>query len=139
MATDKNKDAGGFFARDEDFGTRLDEAFAQGEQFLALEVERDTPFVNPKTQETIETRTKILARKLDPETMQPYGLPVTVKTLGQVIYDHAGEIKEGDFPAVVAWDKVAIEKYNNEAMVLRKVADWPLSETMRGYLGITPA
>jgi hypothetical protein len=135
MSSDKPK---GFFARDEDFGTRLDEAFSQGEQFLALAVERDTPFTNPKTGETIKTRTKITARKLDPETMRPFGLPVVVKTLGQVIYEHAGQVRADDFPAVVYWDRVAVERYNTEAMVLRKVAGWPLSDEMRSYLGLEP-
>lgn len=127
----KNKPAG-FFGRDEDFGTRMDEYYEQGEQFLILDCEQDTPFVNPSLPDghkdkVVESRTKMTTRKLDPETMSPYGLPVVVKTLAQVIYDHAGAQVTGDFPAVCYWDKVEVKQYNNTATVLRKVADWPLS------------
>jgi len=125
----------GFFGKDEDFGTRMDMWAEQGEQFLAMSVERDTPFINPALPEghkdkVVESRTKIVARKFDPETLKPYGLPVVIKTLAQVIYDHAGEQAEGDFPSVVYWDKVEVKQYGNEAMILRRVAPWPLPEAM---------
>lgn len=122
MATKK----AGFFAKDEDYGLRMDEHFEQGEQWLALSCEQDKPFVD-KTGKSIQ-RTAFKARKLDPDTLKPYGLPVTVKTLSQPIYQNAGEASEGDFPCVVCWDRVEVKQYGNEATILRKVSDWPISE-----------
>lgn len=130
----KQKPGDGFFARDEDFGTRMDQFFEEDEQFLALTVERDSSFVNPKDGETIDSRTKIEARKLNPETMEPYGLPVVVKTLSQVIYDHAGAIAPGDFPSIVFWTRVPVEKYNNEATILRRVCPYPIPAELRQYM-----
>lgn len=136
MAQTKGK---GFFAKDEDFGTRLDEWVERGEQFLAMEVEQDTPFHNPALPEghkdkVISSRTKITARKIDPDTLKPYGLPVVVKTLGQVIYDHAGEQAPGDFPAVVCWELVDVKQYGNQAMILRKVCSWPIPDDLRAMM-----
>lgn len=125
MAT-KQSGKGGFFAKDEDFGTRMDERFQQGEQWLALSCEQDTPFIDKDGQAI--NRTKFLAREIDPETMQPVGLPIVVKTLSAPIYANAGEAVASDFPAVVAWERVEVKQYGNEATVLRRISTWPVPQ-----------
>ncbi len=114
-----------FWARDEDYGKRMDQQFAEGEQFLVLDIAPDTPFTDPSTGEVYESRTKMTARALDPETLTPIGLPIVVKTLSSPIYDRVKESAEG-FPAVVCWRKVENKKYNNRATILEFVAPWPL-------------
>lgn len=122
-----------FWSRDEDYGKRMDQQFAEGEHFLVMELHRDTPFVDPTTGETYESRTAMTARTLDPETMTPIGLPIVVKTLSGPIYDRAGESTVG-FPAVVCWRRVENKKFANKATVLELVAEWPLSDEIREML-----
>jgi hypothetical protein len=117
----------------------MDETYPAGEQFLVISVERDTPFTNPKDGEVIESRTKLLTRSFNPDTLEPYGLPVEVKTLGQVIYDHAGAQVAGDFPAICYWTQVDVDKWASKATILKRVAPWPLTEEMRGYMAKAPA
>lgn len=133
MTTKKHADS--YWSRDDDYGKRLDQVFAEGEQFLAMSIECDDPFTNPTTGEVYETRTKITARALDPESMTPVGLPMVVKTLANSIYTRASE-STGGFPAVVMWRRVPNKKYNNEATILERVSEWPLSEDMRAMLDV---
>ncbi len=123
----------GMWDRDANFGIRLDLTVSEDEPFLLLEIAQDEPFVHPtqldkKTGKnlTIETRTKMLIRKLDESTLKPYGVPVEVKTLSGPIYTLAGEFEEGDLPAVVVWKHVVVSQYDTEAMVLQRVCMWPV-------------
>lgn len=132
MATSKGN--AGFFSKDKDYGLRMDEHFDQGEQWLALSCKRDTPFVD-KDGKQIQ-RTAFEARKLDPDTLKPYGLPVTVKTLSAPIYENAGDVADDDFPCVVCWDRVEVKKYGNEATIIRHISVWPIPAEYLDTLGM---
>ncbi len=129
MSTAKAK---GFFAKDRDYGKRMDQEFAEGEQFLIHSLQRDTPFEQEGKKPI--NRTAMLAQRLDPATMEPDGLPVTVKTLSGPIYENAGNVAPGDFPAVVTWRKVDVKQYNSEATVLEEVAPWPIPDELLAYM-----
>lgn len=137
MATAKAKtvDHDGFWGRDEDFGILMHEKFREGEPFLLLNVERDTPFTNPNTGEVIDSRSKLTVRRLDGYTFDIAagleGLPFEVKTLAQPIYDRAGAVKDGDFPCVVSYRKVKVKGYNSEATILDKIFAWPIPDDIR--------
>jgi hypothetical protein len=124
----------GFFARDKDFGQRMDEAFEPDEQFVILSMNQDTPFVNPKNGEQVATRTKMMVRRFSPETLQAFGVPFEVKTLSQNIYERAAQVADGDFPAVCYYSRVPVEKWNNEATVIRLVAPYPLPAEYAEYM-----
>lgn len=121
-----------FFAKDRDYGERMDETFAEGEQFLVHELERDDPFTQPGKDPI--NRTKMLAQRLDPVTMEVDGLPVWVKTLSGPIYENAGNVGPDDFPRVVKWEKVQTKNYNSDATVLREVAPWPIPAELLAYM-----
>jgi len=129
--------ASSFFARDRDYGERMDETFAEGEQFLVHELTRDDPFVQ-EGKDPIN-RTKMLAQHLDPVTMDVDGLPVWVKTLSGPIYENAGLVGPDDFPRVVKWEKVQTKSYNSEATVLREVSEWPIPAELLAYMRPTGA
>lgn len=129
MATAKGK---GFFAKDRNFGKRMDEEFAEGEQFLIHSLSRDEPFIQ-EGQKPIN-RTQMLAQRLDPQTMEPDGLPMVVKTLSGPIYENAGEVSDDDFPAVVTWNRVQVKQYNSEATVLTEVSPWPIPAELLAYM-----
>lgn len=127
MAT-KTDNAAGYWDKDEEYGRRLDTAFAEGEPFLCFSVERDTPFTDPNTGNSIDTRTKLSCQVLDQETMHPIGLVMEFKTLASTIYERAGGIRPGDFPAVVSIRRVPVKKYGNSALILERLSVWPLPD-----------
>lgn len=127
MATSKT--AEGFFKRDEDIGVRMDEYFEEGEQWVALECDLEADYVTGSGQ-TLR-RTRFLARKLDPDTLTAFGVPVTVKTASNPIREAAERVAPGDFPAVVAWHRVPVSRYDTEAVVLRRVTPWPIPDDYR--------
>lgn len=119
-----------------DFGNPMHTVFEESEQFILFSIDRDTPFINPADAkaEPINTRTKMIACKLDPETGEPVGLKMEVKSLASPIFELAGAKRSpGDLPAVVYYDRVEVKSnaFNNEATVLRFMSPFPIPDDLR--------
>lgn len=115
----------GLFDKDRAFGRRLDAEFKVGEAFVLYAIEPDEePLTVPSTGEVVD-RARLDVQHLDLRTMAAIGPRIVVKSIAAPIVALAAqEADEGELPAVVALERVAVREYENEATVLRFIAPY---------------
>lgn len=114
------KAQGGMFAKDKEFGNRLDQLFAENEPFLVYGAR-----VDGKTIATAFGDQPVAT--LDVEKLidgKPSGVRVEANTIAAAIVEKASNAEPSDFPCVCDIRHVPSAKYQRPALVLQWLKDW---------------
>lgn len=114
MSTDKQK---GLWNREQQYGLRLDEEFALGEEFVVVST-GPAPELVTKDGEAIR-RVELSVRRLS-NTAGGVGPVYAVRTAASAIVEMMGDAIPSDFPLVAKLAKVKT-RHENDALVLRLV------------------
>ncbi|SRR6266545_6191358 len=107
---------GGMFAKDKEYGNRIDQEFEVHEPFILWGVKIAPDLVDTRIGKAKKTLLDV-SRLDEPDTR------FECATLGSAIAAKAEEASEADFPVVVELRKVP-SNFGNEALVLQYVRDY---------------
>ena len=119
-ASDSGTTAGGMFAKDKEFGNRLDQLFRLGEPFILYGVRiRDERMTTKMGDQEVA---ELDVEKLN-DRAQGSGLRLIANTIASAIVNKAKEATPEDFPCLVELRKVP-SRFTNDALVIQWLKAW---------------